>query len=45
MVFSTFDGLYDLAVLVLHRLAVLAQLGRAPLEHLAALHIGASVRT
>ena len=28
----------DLAVLVLHRLAVLAQLGRTPLEHLAALH-------
>ena len=28
----------DLAVLVLHRLAVLAQLGRAALEHLTALH-------
>ena len=28
----------DLAVLVLHRLAVLAQLGRAALEHFAALH-------
>ena len=28
----------DLAILVLHGLTVLAQLGRTPLEHLAALH-------
>ena len=41
----------DLAVLVLHRFSVLAQLGRTPLEHLAALHkdsplwIGDYIRT
>ena len=30
--------IHDFAVFVLHRLAVLAQLGRTPLEHFAALH-------
>ena len=30
--------IHDFAVFVLHRLAVLDQLGRTPLEHFAALH-------
>ena len=34
----------DLAVFVLHRLAVLAQLGRAPLKHFAALHQDGALR-
>ena len=34
----------DLSVFVLHRLAVLAQLGRAALEHFAALHQDSALR-
>ena len=35
---------HDFAVFVLHRLAVLAQLGRTPLEHFAALHQDGALR-